>query len=87
MKFRKKTAVIDATQFFIDQPVTHEHVNFGWPKTYGDTASSRFDGRYWIGTVEGQQFVNDGDWIVTGSKGDRYPIRPDTFDTMYEAVE
>lgn len=38
----------------------------------------------WIDTLEGGHIVCPGDWIITGVKGDRYPCKPDIFETTYE---
>lgn len=37
-------------------------------------------------TLEGDMWVSDGDWIITGVKGERYPCKPDIFALTYEAV-
>jgi hypothetical protein len=40
-----------------------------------------------IDTVEGGYRVCPGDWIVTGIKGERYPVKPDIFEATYEPVK
>lgn len=40
-----------------------------------------------IDTLEGVMVASPGDWIVTGLKGERYPVKPDIFEMTYEAVE
>jgi hypothetical protein len=40
-----------------------------------------------IDTLEGVMVASPGDWIVTGVKGERYPVKPDIFEMTYEAVE
>lgn len=40
-----------------------------------------------IETLEGIMHANKGDWIVTGVKGERYPVRKDIFEETYEAVD
>ena len=40
-----------------------------------------------IKTLEGQHIISDGDFIITGVKGERYPIKPDVFKMTYEKVE
>ena len=37
----------------------------------------------WIDTLEGGHTVCPGDWIVTGIKGERYPVNPDIFSETY----
>ena len=39
-----------------------------------------------IPTLEGNMHVSDGDWIITGVKGERYPCKDDIFQTTYEKV-
>ena len=38
----------------------------------------------WIGTLEGGHIVCPGDRIVTGVRGEQYPIKPDIFLETYE---
>jgi hypothetical protein len=73
MKFRKKPVVIEATQWFKsgDHPEV-KHVE---------------DGIYAIKTLEGFMEVTEGDWIITGVKGEHYPCKPDIFEMTYEPVE
>jgi hypothetical protein len=39
-----------------------------------------------IFTLEGVMVAQPGDYIVTGVKGERYPVKPDIFYATYEAV-
>ena len=41
----------------------------------------------WIDTAEGGHTVCPGDWIITGVKGDRYPVKPDIFSETYALEE
>ena len=38
----------------------------------------------WIDTLEGGHIVCPGDWIITGTRGERYPCKPDVFEATYE---
>lgn len=40
----------------------------------------------WIDTLEGGHNVCPGDWIITGVKGEIYPIKNDIFEQTYESV-
>lgn len=80
-KFRKKPVVIEAVQFSAADKSTHEHVNYGYPVENG---GSSLDGKYWVQTLEGPLIVSDGDWIITGIKGEHYPCKPDIFAATYE---
>ena len=72
--FRKKPVVIEATQWFKDGD--HPAVFVGG-----------LSGRPRIDTLEGPMFVNVGDWIITGVKGEHYPCKPDIFEMTYERVQ
>lgn len=41
----------------------------------------------YISTLEGKHFISEGDYIITGVKGERYPCKPDIFELTYEPVE
>ena len=42
---------------------------------------------YAINTLEGYMRVEDGDWIITGVKVEKYPCKPDIFEATYEQLE
>jgi hypothetical protein len=78
MKFRKKPVVIEAMQFW-------EHSADGWPLgVYKDSESPT---GFAIDTLEGSYHVTEGDWIITGIQGEKYPCKPDIFEQTYEKVE
>ena len=82
MKFRKKPVVIVAEQIppriELDRLRYYNHLDiqkrFGWFGAWG------------IPTLEGFMKVTQGDWIITGVRGERYPCKPDIFAETYEAV-
>ena len=39
-----------------------------------------------IETLEGDMQVSDGDWIITGVNGEKYPCKPDIFEKTYEEI-
>jgi hypothetical protein len=76
-KFRKKPVVIEACQFFEGE----EH----WPADVVSDANSSTG--YAIDTLEGRALeVTEGDWIITGVQGEKYPCKPDIFAATYEAA-
>lgn len=77
MNFRKRPIVIEATQFFRDRQPWPAGVKLGAYEHKGPC----------IETLEGTMAVSEGDWIITGVKGERYPCKPDIFAATYEAVE
>lgn len=40
-----------------------------------------------IHTLEGDMVASPGDWIITGIKGEKYPVKNDIFQSTYEAVD
>lgn len=73
MKFRKKPVVIEATQFFVNSPD-------GWPQGVFKDGN-----KFKISTLESNEFiVSEGDWIITGVKGEIYACKPDIFEATYE---
>jgi len=89
-KFRKKPVVIEAEQYkpgmedgyacytIGGQFVGYYDKNGALPKTRRIPA---------IKTLEGFHEISDGDFIITGIKGERYPCKPDIFHITYELVE
>ncbi|KKK52446.1 hypothetical protein LCGC14_3104850 [marine sediment metagenome] len=80
-KFRKKPIVIEAEQY--------KRVGCGtvsWTVPPGIVARWFRRGQ-WLKTLEGWMRVSEGDWIITGIKGERYPCKPDIFEATYEPVE
>lgn len=83
MKFRKKPVVIDAEKFFDNKP------DLSLPEGVCICSSvpHGMEVRPHIHTLEGAMLVQNGDWIITGVRGERYPCKPDIFDQTYERVE
>lgn len=80
-RFRKKPIVIEAVQYFdwmrrVDQ-LPDGVVIVPW-KNAGDVPA--------IHTLEGDMRVMDGDWIITGVAGEKYPCKPEIFEATYEAT-
>lgn len=40
-----------------------------------------------IETLEGVMHASIGDYIVTGIRGEKYPVKPDIFEKLYEEVK
>lgn len=40
-----------------------------------------------IKTLEGIMHANPGDWIITGIKGESYPVKKEIFEETYEVVD
>lgn len=41
----------------------------------------------YINTLEGKHYISEGDYIIIGIKGERYPCKPNIFLETYEKVE
>lgn len=93
-KYRKKPVIVDAklyregledgfefytviTNQFVGY-YTKEQMKNGYPKTNRIPV---------IETLEGRMKISDGDYIITGINGERYPCKPDIFHKTYEFVK
>jgi len=52
-----------------------------------DHCGSKMHVHGWIDTLEDGHIVCPGDWIITGVKGEFYPIKNDIFLETYEKVD
>lgn len=92
-KYRTKPLTIEAEQWGINRP--HPKVQESPHSTYD--AWSLIDDRGnvqhlswdegWIETLEGGHIVSHGDYIVKGTHGEFYAVKPDIFEHKYEKVE
>jgi len=73
-KFRRKPVVIEAEQWFPGVKIKGV-TEPDWESRLGT-----------IHTLEGLMTVSPGDWIVTGIKSEKYPVKPDIFEATYEPV-
>ncbi len=103
MKYRKKPIVIEAVQWFSSQNHKTFTDSMGiefrvWASgVYELTEGQLYDkglrfvipvkARIVIDTLEGDHDVSEGDWIITGVKGEKYPCKPDIFELTYEPVD
>ena len=92
-QFRKKPIVIEAEQFtravveayILDQAPLPPGVKI---VTWSCHPPSRVVHSYRavIKTLEGELEVSEGDWIITGVKGENYACKPDIFAATYDRV-
>lgn len=80
-KYRKKPVIIEAIQYKDEMRINDNLPEgiFIVPCTEGDKAV--------IHTLEGDMIVSDGDYIITGIKGEKYPCKPDIFEATYDLVK
>lgn len=87
MKFRKKPIIIEAEQWFSGKQI--EGV-FEKDENTSCIIAPDENGIYhrvaYIYTLEGRMIVRQGDWIITGVNGEKYPCKPDIFEKTYERV-
>lgn len=81
-KFRKKPVVIDAEQFIGDSHWPEGVEAHPQPHNGTDPLCKPH-----VKTLEGPMFVSEGDWIITGEVGEKYPCKDSIFQVTYEAVD
>lgn len=88
MKYQKKPVTIEAWKVFdfgLDDKIP------GWvfqafvDRTVGETGKQGFD--YYVNTLEGKIYFNNGDYLVQGVHGELYSCKPDIFEETYVKVE
>lgn len=102
MKFRKKPVVIDAIQLtkenikevyelvYKEKVLTNSYQSLDYWETYTNLVIRN---GMEIPTLEDgndnqvKHIASIGDWIITGVKGEFYPVKPDIFELTYEKVE
>ena len=79
MKFRKKPIVVEAEQWFDGKEI--EGVIYKPMPISGLKIMPPY-----IETDNGRIYVYEGDWIITGTHGEKYPCKPEIFSEIYEPV-
>ena len=79
--FRKKPVEIEAVQF-------KERPDLALPEGVCVCMATPhgMEARPHIHTLEGVMLVSEGDWVITGIKGEKYPCKPDIFEASYDAA-
>jgi hypothetical protein len=89
MKYRKLPVIIDAEVYhrgLEDGFEKCDSVTCGTFRNFNKTCDDCTYGLPYILTLEGKMFITDGDFIITGVKGEKYPCKPDIFNMTYEEV-
>ena len=81
MKYRKKPVVIEAEQYWPNGKTPDGVI---W--TAVDPHDPSKGNHRVVKTLEGDMKVSEGDWVITGVKGEKYPCKPDIFEATYEKV-
>lgn len=79
--FRTKRYVVEAQQFD-GTPEAAEAFGMSKPDGAGESQLYGFCG--WYGAT---LYAAEGDWIITGSRGERYSLKEEVFGEQYEPVE
>jgi hypothetical protein len=79
-RFRKRPIVIEAFQWQGEPIDGFERISRG----KDDLTADRFF--LVIPTLEGTMYAVEGDWIITGVKGEYYPCKDEIFRMSYEPV-
>lgn len=89
--WRKKPVTIQAVQFNVGEHTKAEwleyvpEANIGTPGATEEDSLKSTDVRWFvIPTLEGHHEGDDGDWLITGVKGEHYFCKPDIFEATYE---
>jgi hypothetical protein len=85
-QFRKKPVIVEAMRYSIDS--RDKCIEFcGAVHTAIDDDGAEYElQNLRIVTLEGTMFVQLGDWIIKGVKGEYYPCKHDIFIETYEPV-
>lgn len=93
-KFRKKPVVIDAVQWrghgmpgsdgIGVEPYKKNRIDDAITECRHCTQFMNQHG--WVKTLEGGHIACPYDWIATGVKGEKYPIKPDVLEATYDPV-
>jgi hypothetical protein len=82
MKFRKLPIIVEAEQWFPNTSIAG--VVFD---KYYNIDLQEFQIGPCLRTLEGTFEVNEGDWIITGVEGEKWPVKDSIFRKNYEQVE
>ncbi len=82
--FRKKPVVIEAIRWDGDFETQLALVTWSEAAIEGYRDSPRGPYKLSIRTLEGTMTASVGDWIVKGTSGEFYPVKPDIFEQTYE---
>ena len=76
-RFRRKPVEVNAEIFNPTDSEQHQRLGLRHDPCSGD---------FYVPTLEGDMRISDGDWIVTGVLGERYPCKPRAFELTFEPV-
>lgn len=87
MKYRKKPVVIKAFHY-LGKENYGEFEDWLIENEQGGKVSFSFKAnKHYVKTLEGNMFIDNGDYIIIGVQGELYPCKPDIFKATYEKVQ
>lgn len=77
---------------FVKNPVKVQAIkytgnNFDEISSFTNGNIFQYDEKVVIKTHAGYRYIEKGDWIIRGIKGEFYPCKPDIFEQTYEEVK
>ena len=84
-KYRKKPIVVEAIQYHREDNINLVQ-NFFGDRNGKDLIYDANVNDYYIKTLEGNMYIQPGDFIIKGVKGEFYPCKPDIFELTYEEL-
>lgn len=88
MKYQKKPVVIDAWKVFdfgLDDKLPEWTFQAFIDRNIGETGEDGFD--YYVNTLEGKMYFNNGDYLIKGVHGEIYSCKSDIFEETYIKVD
>lgn len=87
-RYRKKLIEIEADQWFsISNGLGVNKLSTEWPFDLCNYCGRPYKNHGYIATLEGGHIVCPGDYIITGTEGEKYPCKPNIFKQTYEKIE
>lgn len=87
-KYQKKPVTIEAWKsydFSLDDKLPTWVTNAFISREVGETGKEAYD--YYVNTLEGKMYFNNGDYLVKGIRDELYSCKPDIFEETYIKVD
>ena len=87
IKYRKRPIIIEAEQWLFKDFVDGKKIEGVYVEANRTGEKDKIEFRAWVSTLQGAVPLYDGDWIISGLEGEKYPCNPKIFEQVYEKVE
>lgn len=87
-KYQKKPVTIEAWKsydFSLDDKLPFWVTNTFISREVGETGKEGFD--YYVNTLEGKMYFNNGDYLIKGVHNEIYSCKPDIFEETYTKID